>query len=88
MLKIGLAMQGLTPDEARARFWILDAGGLMTKRRDSLSHTQECFARSTTDPADQEGESLINVVRRVSFPGNYPSLASMSLKLQVMWDRD
>ena len=58
----------------------------MTKRRDSLSHTQECFARSTTDPADQEGESLINVVRRVSFSGNYLSLVRMPSKPQFMWD--
>lgn len=58
--------QGLTPEEARARFWILDANGLMTKRREHLTHTQEAFARSTIDPSDQEGESLINVIKRVS----------------------
>ena len=59
-----LKLQGLTPDEARANFWILDANGLITKRRENLTPTQEAFARSTTDPTDQEGESLLSVINQ------------------------
>ena len=60
----GPPVQGLTYEEATANFWILDADGLITvKREKQLSSTVEPFARKTQ--ADVEGEKLAATVLRV-----------------------
>ena len=57
-------MQGLSYEEATANFWVLDAEGLVTvKREKQLSESVEPFARKTQ--ADPEGESLADTVKRV-----------------------
>ena len=54
----------MTYEEATANFWILDADGLITvKREKQLSSTVEPFARKTQ--ADVEGETLAATVKRV-----------------------
>ena len=54
----------MTYEEATANFWILDADGLITvKREKQLSSTVEPFARKTQ--ADVEGEKLAATVQRV-----------------------
>lgn len=62
------ATQGLEFEEAAKRFWILDANGLITKHRpaEQLSDVQRPFAAIGED--DKEGESLLDVVKRVSAP--------------------
>ena len=65
----------MTYEEATANFWILDADGLITvKREKQLSSTVEPFARKTQ--ADVEGETLAATVKRVPrFLRFYSSIA-------------
>ena len=58
----GIFGQGLSEQEARSRFYILDADGLITKARDGLTPVVEPFARL----GEGDGESLESVVCRVS----------------------
>ena len=58
------SMQGLSYEEATSNFWVLDAEGLVTvKREKQLSESVEPFARKTQ--ADPEGEKLADTVKRV-----------------------
>ena len=52
-----MTMEGLSAEEASARFWILDKDGLMTSARskDSLSVSQLPFARNIRAPATPVG---------------------------------
>ncbi|MFC5138997.1 NAD-dependent malic enzyme [Actinomycetospora rhizophila] len=52
MVRQEMVDQGLSPDEARARCWVVDVRGLLTGDRDDLSDAQRAFAR---DPADVAG---------------------------------
>ena len=62
---ISLPVQGLSYEEATANFWVLDAEGLVTvKREKQLGASVEPFARKTQ--ADPEGEALADTVKRVS----------------------
>lgn len=62
---ISLPAQGLSYEEATANFWVLDAEGLVTvKREKQLSESVEPFARKTQ--ADPEAEALADTVKRVS----------------------
>ncbi len=54
-------LQGLTEAQARERFWILDADGLITKSRQGLTAVVEPFARL----GETDGEGLLDVVKRV-----------------------
>lgn len=56
-------MQGLTEQEARSRFWILDAEGLITKSRQGLTPVVEPFARL----GETDGEALEDVINRVNY---------------------
>ena len=56
--------RGLSYEEATSNFWVLDAEGLVTvKREKQLSESVEPFARKTQ--ADPEGEKLADTVKRV-----------------------
>lgn len=58
-----LSLQGLSYEEATSNFWVLDAEGLVTvKREKQLSESVEPFARKTQ--ADPEGEKLADTVKR------------------------
>ncbi len=63
-LSLSACLQGLSYEEATSNFWVLDADGLVTvKREKQLSDTVEPFARKTQ--ADPEGEQLADTVKRV-----------------------
>ena len=63
-LNLSACLQGLSYEEATSNFWVLDADGLVTvKREKQLSATVEPFARKTQ--ADPEGENLVDTVKRV-----------------------
>ena len=63
-LNLSACLQGLSYEEATSNFWVLDADGLVTvKREKQLSATVEPFARKTQ--ADPEGEKLVDTVKRV-----------------------
>lgn len=57
-------LQGLTFEEATHHFWILDANGLITRKRSDITSYVQPFARE--DDVQHEGESLEQVVKRVS----------------------
>jgi len=62
-------VQGLTEAQAADHFWILDASGLITKARQGLTAVVEPFARL----GEADGESLIDVVKRVSIASQQSS---------------
>ena len=51
-------------EEATHHFWILDANGLITRKRSDITSYVQPFARE--DDVQHEGESLEQVVKRVS----------------------
>ena len=57
-------LQGLTFEEATHHFWVLDANGLITRKRSDITSYVQPFARE--DDVQHEGESLEQVVKRVS----------------------
>ena len=59
---------GLSPEEAGAKFFILDENGLITKARKNLLELEENFYQLTTfaeDDTSMEGMSLLQVVEKV-----------------------
>ncbi|RLN85292.1 hypothetical protein BBJ28_00019483 [Nothophytophthora sp. Chile5] len=57
----GMLREGMTADEARSRFYILDQHGLLGESRESLNSGQQYFSRK--DLADQT--SLVDVIKAV-----------------------
>ena len=70
-LSAALMTQGMTREQARARFWAVDRPGLLTSDTPGLSDSQRRYARDHAEvadwPADQPGGgiSLAEVVTRV-----------------------
>jgi malate dehydrogenase (oxaloacetate-decarboxylating) len=70
-LSAAMLAQGLTPEQASARFWAVDRPGLLTTRTPGLSDSQRRYAREHAEvadwAADQQGGGigLAEVVRRV-----------------------
>jgi malate dehydrogenase (oxaloacetate-decarboxylating) len=70
-LSAAMLADGLTSDEARARFWAVDRAGLLTTATPGLAGSQARYARSEADiagwPLDGSlgGVGLAEVVRRV-----------------------
>ena len=62
MIAKALVRYGLSPEEAAARFHILDADGLVTASRSGLPEHVAPFARK--DAASVDGEKLVDVIRR------------------------
>ena len=54
----------LSPEAASANFWVMDKAGLITQQRSDLPDYVARFARPLGDQS-QEGESLLEVVKRV-----------------------
>ena len=52
MVRQEMVDEGLHADEARARFWVVDVGGLLTADREDLADDQRAFA---VDPARDRG---------------------------------
>ncbi|MGW0866577.1 NAD-dependent malic enzyme [Streptomyces sp. NPDC002611] len=65
MIRTAMVDEGLSEDEATARFWILDVDGLLVRSRDELTPQQRVFARDDSEVADWDGTGLAEVVRRV-----------------------
>ncbi|MGI5423605.1 NAD-dependent malic enzyme [Streptomyces sp. CA-179760] len=65
MIRTAMVDEGLSEDEATARFWILDVDGLLVRSRDELTPQQRRFARDDGEVADWDGTGLAEVVRRV-----------------------
>lgn len=52
MVRQEMVDEGLSPDEARARCWVVDVRGLLTSGRDDLSDDRRPFAHDPADVAD------------------------------------
>ncbi|MEU0195685.1 NAD-dependent malic enzyme [Streptomyces afghaniensis] len=65
MIRTAMIEEGLSEDEATARFWILDVDGLLVRSRTELTPQQRMFARDDGDVTDWAGTGLAEVVRRV-----------------------
>jgi malate dehydrogenase (oxaloacetate-decarboxylating) len=70
-LSAALVADGLSPEQARARFWAIDRHGLLTTDDPGLSDQQRRYAREPADAADWArdpdlgGVGLAEVVRQV-----------------------
>ncbi|MFC9128318.1 NAD-dependent malic enzyme [Streptomyces sp. NPDC057099] len=65
MIRTAMVDEGLSEDEATARFWILDVDGLLVSSRSELTPQQRVFARDDSEVTDWDGTGLAEVVRRV-----------------------
>jgi malate dehydrogenase (oxaloacetate-decarboxylating) len=69
-LRAAMVEEGLSENEARARFWIVDKQGLLDSDRRDLSAEQKTYARARNEIADwprnQQGQvGLAEVVRKI-----------------------
>ncbi|MFJ8467239.1 NAD-dependent malic enzyme [Streptomyces swartbergensis] len=65
MIRTAMIEEGLSEDEATARFWILDVDGLLVRSRTELTPQQRMFARDDKEVNGWDGTGLAEVVRRV-----------------------
>ncbi|MFF7309020.1 oxaloacetate-decarboxylating malate dehydrogenase [Streptomyces sp. NPDC008137] len=65
MIRTAMVEEGLSEDEATARFWILDVDGLLVTSRSELTPQQRVFARDDSEVTGWDGTGLAEVVRRV-----------------------
>ena len=65
----GMVRDGLSPDEARSRIWLIDRAGLVTDDMEGLPDYQQAYARPASEVADWTREhgriGLLETVRRV-----------------------
>ena len=65
---------GLAGDQASGNFWVLDEQGLVTAARSNLQKHVRVFARVQEHELKHDGDSLLEVVRRVKPTGTTPAL--------------
>ncbi|MEU0249054.1 NAD-dependent malic enzyme [Streptomyces sp. NPDC006235] len=65
MIRTAMIEEGLSEDEATARFWILDVEGMLVRSRTELTPQQRMFARDDDEVTGWDGTGLAEVVRRV-----------------------
>ena len=65
----GMVRDGLSPDEARSRIWLIDRAGLITDDMEDLPDYQQAYARPASEVADWAREhgaiGLLETVRRI-----------------------
>ena len=65
----GMVRDGLSPDEARSRIWLIDRAGLITDDMEDLPDYQQAYARPASEVADWTREhgkvGLLETVRQV-----------------------
>src|SRR5258708_38875979 len=69
-LRVAMVEEGLSENEARARFWIVDKDGLLNTDRPDLSDEQKTYARDRNEiadwPSNQHSQiSLAEVISKV-----------------------
>ncbi len=69
-LRVAMVEEGLSENEARARFWIVDKDGLLNTDRPDLSDEQKTYARARNEiadwPSNQHSQiSLAEVISKV-----------------------
>ena len=69
-LRVAMVEEGLSENDARARFWIVDKDGLLHSDRRDLSEEQKTYARARNEiadwPRDQHGQvDLAEVISKV-----------------------
>src|SRR4029077_16057594 len=69
-LRVAMVEEGLSENEARARFWIVDKDGLLDSDRRDLSDEQKSYARNRDEvvgwPRNQHGQiGLAEVIREI-----------------------
>jgi malate dehydrogenase (oxaloacetate-decarboxylating) len=69
-LRVAMVEEGLSENEARARFWIVDKDGLLDSERRDLSDEQRTYARARSEianwPRDQHGQTgLAEVISKI-----------------------
>ena len=68
-IRTGMVRDGLSPDEARSRIWLIDRAGLVTDDMEGLPDYQRAYARPAGEAADWTREhgriGLLETVRRV-----------------------
>lgn len=65
MIRTAMIEEGLSEEEATARFWILDVDGLLVRSRTELTPQQRMFAHDDSEVNGWDGTGLAEVVRRV-----------------------
>ena len=61
-IRHALVEDGLSPEDARRRFWIVDVDGLLTEEREDLSPEQRVYARPAGEAGPGTGARLADVV--------------------------
>ena len=68
-IRAGMVRDGLSPDEARSRIWLIDRAGLVTDDMEGLPDYQRAYAWPASEAADWTREhgriGLLETVRRV-----------------------
>lgn len=60
---------GLSGEEASANFWVVDDRGMISSSRSGIQEHVQVFARVQEEEKQHDGDSLLDVVKRVKPTG-------------------